>query len=411
MQSTVTNPHLEGYNIIVLFWKKYWNPSKGTFTCPPPKCSGTYGDENKFNVWSVAVAAQAIIDGARIYPEELGPLIDPVINALLRYRSSRFYGYCAVEDFNGNDDIYYDDDAQVASALITAYEITSNKRYLNEARSLVRYLMGGWNNDNNAKIKGGILWHRNKPYISAISNSEVAYSLLQIARHIPNERAYYVNFAIRIIDWLIENLRDPEDDIIIDGVDKNSGDKNGMKWTYNTGVTLSCCCLLYQFTNDEKWLKLSNDFAAASTNREKSLFCRDYNEFGRRYWRDPSYFVQLLIEGLSNYMLMIGDKIPESTSNAIKLEFKRHLGFFRKYNYDHKDGLYYQMFEAHRISKEIWEVYREQFGDSKQFDPNPEERAQEGNQNINEKPLVKTLIGSASAARIWFQAGRVVPQL
>ena len=43
----------------------------------PVKCNGCY-NENKFVVWAVAVAAQAIVDGARIYPE-LKPLVGPAI--------------------------------------------------------------------------------------------------------------------------------------------------------------------------------------------------------------------------------------------------------------------------------------------------------------------------------------------
>lgn len=411
MVDPVTNTNLEGYNVVRNFWQRFWNDGKHTFISPKPKCSGTYGDENRFNVWSVAVAVQAIVDGARIYPEELGPLIEPAIRAMYRYKSDKLYGYCAVENFNGNNDIYYDDDAQVASALVTAYEATQNREYLDQGRELVRYLIGGWNEDNKSVNLGGVLWHRDKPYIAAISTSETALAALRLARFVPKERDYFVSFGAKAIDWLLEHLVDKEDGLVLDGIDKYSNDPNRMKWTYNTGTALSAVSLLYEYTNDEKWLKLANDFAAASTNRHKSLFCRDYNEFDRRYWRDPSYFVQLLFEGLSDYLLVVGDQAPESTSSAIKGEFRRHLDFFRKYLYDPKDGLYFQMFEAYKIDEGRYELYREQFGDSKGCEPNPEERAQEGGGDTKDKPLVKTLIGSGAAARIWFQAARVLPQL
>lgn len=407
----VSNPNLEGYNVVATFWQRFWNSNKDTFTTPRPKCSGVYGDEGKFNVWSVAVATQAVVDGARIYPQELGPLIDPCIKALYKYRSPQFYGYCAVENFQGNNDIYYDDDAQVAFAIIAAYEVTGNKEYLDSGRELVRYLMGGWNNDSKAKVKGGILWHRDKPYISAISTSEVALAALRIAKFIPNEEKIYVDFAAKTTDWLFDVLLDKGDYLILDGIDKNSDGANGMKWTYNTGTALSAASLLYEYTKDKKWLKHANELAAAATNRNKSLFCRDYNEMDRRYWRDPSYFIQLLFEGFADYLLVVGNEAPESTANAIKRELKRHLEFFRKYHYDPNDGLYFQMFEAHRISKEIWELYCEQFGSTKGFDPNNEERAQEGDGGPGDKPLVKTLIGSGAAARIWFQAARVIPDI
>jgi rhamnogalacturonyl hydrolase YesR len=359
----------------------------------------------------MAIAAQAIIDGARLYPQELGPLVKPVVEALYRYKSPQLKGYCAVENFSGNSDIYYDDDAQVASVLITAYEVTGEKSFLDSGRELVRYLMGGWNNDKQAKNPGGVLWHRDKPYISAISTSETALAALRLAKFIPNERNQLVEFGVKAIEWLLDVLLDKEDHLVLDGIDKNADSPNGMKWTYNTGTTLSACCLIYEFTKNSKWQAIADDFAAAATNRHKSLFCRDYNEFDRRYWRDPSYFIQLLIEGLADYLMVFNETAPGSTKSAIKGEIARHLEFFRKYLYDPNDGLYFQMFEAHRISPEIWQVYCKQFGDTKKFDPNPEERGQEDNRDLKDKPLVKTLIGSGSAARIWFQSARVVPQL
>lgn len=407
----VTDPHLEGYNVVRAMWLKYWNPEKKCFISPNPRCSGTWGDEGKFNVWSVAVAAQAIVDGARIYPKELGPLIEPVIQSMYKYRSGELKGYCAVENFNGNKDIYYDDDAQVASVLITAYEVTGNKQYLDAGRELVRYLMGGWNNDSGANFKGGVLWHRDKSYVSAISTSECAVAALRLAKFIPNEQKHYVKFAAACFDWLFDKLLDKSDYLVQDGIDKFSDKPNGMKWSYNSGVALTGVCLLYQLTGEQKWLEHALKLAAAVTDRNRSIFCRDYGEQDRRYWRDPSYFIQLLYEGLADFLLMVErDKIPDSTVNAINLEFKRHFEFFRKYLYDPQDGLYFQMFEAFKISKDIHKRYCEQFGDSKRFEPNSEERAvMDG--DINDKPVVKTLIGSGAAARIWFQGARVVPTL
>lgn len=406
--SIMTNTALEGYQVVRLMWERFWNEHKATFTSPNPKCSGTYGDENKFNVWSMAIAAQAIIDGARVYPRELSPLIEPVMRAIYRYKSVKLKGYCAVEDFEGNSDIYYDDDAQVASALISAYEATGDKSYLDNARELVRYLIGGWNDDKGCTHQGGVLWHRDKPYISAISTSESALAALRLAKFIPNERSQLVQFGAQCVDWLVATLLDKEDHLVLDGVDKNSDSPNGMKWTYNTGTTLSCCAMLYEFTQEHRWKELAEQFAGAAVDRERSLFCRDYNERELRYWRDPSYFIQLLIEGLADYLLVFGPDAPHA--DAIRSEIARHLAFFREYLYDPHDGLYFQMFEAHRISEDICNRYSQRFGDSKKFDPNGEERG-EANGDVRDKPLVKTLIGSGSAARIWFQSARVVPQL
>ncbi len=95
----------EGYNVVCALWLKFWQPNIGTFISPV-KCSGVY-DNGRFNLWSMSIAAQAIVDGARVYPTEFKYMIPGVMEALERYRSPQFKGYCAAENFNGNKDIYY----------------------------------------------------------------------------------------------------------------------------------------------------------------------------------------------------------------------------------------------------------------------------------------------------------------
>ncbi|KAH3687717.1 hypothetical protein WICPIJ_001301 [Wickerhamomyces pijperi] len=406
----VSNPALEGYRVLQQLWLIFFNPRYNNFIGPEPKCSGTYGDENRFNVWSAAVAGQAVMDGARIYPQEMGPLVDPTVKALYQYKNHGLKGYSVSNNRDG--DIYYDDDAQVQFAFINAYEVTQNKEYLDASRELTLYLLGGWNNDPSAKTKGGILWHRDKPYLSAISNTETALACLRTAKFIPNEKDFFVGSAAKIMDWVLENLLDKEDNLIVDGVgkDQDISQRNGMKWTYNTGTALNAAALLYEHTGDEKWAKVAHDLAAAAVDRNRSIFCRDYGEMERRYYRDPSYFIQLLFEGFADYLLVFGDKAPPQIAEAIKLETARHLLFFRKYLFDPTDGLYFQMFEAYKISPDHHKLYCEEFGDSKGFEANNEERAASGDGPLEQKPLVKTLIGTASAARIWFQAARILPQ-
>ncbi|ODV58111.1 glycoside hydrolase family 76 protein [Ascoidea rubescens DSM 1968] len=393
----VTNPSLEGYRMLVKMWTEFWNPTKKTFTSRW-SCHGVYGDEKKFNVWSVAVALEAITDGARLYPKEITPMIDLVINALLKYKSPEHHGYCAVENFSGNKDIYYDDDAQVAIGLINAYEVTggTKRNYLDLARDLLRFLIGGYNYNNN-KAKGGVYWHVSHDYVNACTTAEVAIACLKFAKFVPNERNYYVQFAAQCIEWQINTLMDPKDFLIKDGKSENSDNINGAKWSYNTGTTLSAACYLYHYTKSPKWLKIANNLVSAATSHHSEIFDRDY-PMEKRYWRDMSYFVQLLFEGLADYMLFIGPEASQEVKDSIEYEFKRHLAYFRKFNYDKNDGFYYQCFECHQTSEDAYKIYKAEWNGHKNYNQNKEDHA-------------KNLIGAASAARIWFQGARVVPEL
>lgn len=396
---TLHNPNLEGYNVVRNMWIKFYNKSQKQFVAPE-KCAGCYNND-KFVIWAVSVAAQAVVDGARIY-KELVPLVDPAIMTFQKYKNDSLKGYSAAENSGSDRDIYYDDDAQVCSAMLTAYEVTGNKKYLDQGRELTRFLMGGWN-DEDCKNKGGVKWHVDKNYLNACTTAEVAKCCLQIAKFIPNESKTYIDFAAKCIDWQIKVLQDPKDKLIMDGIHTESDGPDNAKWSYNLGTTLSGAAHLYHYTKDDHWKKIADELAKAGIDRNVTIYDRDYG-MDKRYWRDASYFVQLLIEGLADYLLYV-DNPPDDLPEKIEQEIQRHLVMFYEYMRDPNDGLYLQSFEPHITYKEIYDTkYKEQFGGKKGWGLKGEDKDKKGNPQ-------KCLMGCGSAARVFFQGARVVPKI
>lgn len=392
---TLTNPNLEGYYVARGMWLYFYNPQKHQFVAPK-KCAGCYNND-KFVVWAVSVAAQAIVDGARIYPE-LVPLISPAIETFSHYKNKHVKGFSAGEN-NGNDmDIYYDDDAQVASAMITAYEVTGDKAFLDMGRELVRFLMGGWD-----KGIGGMKWHVSKTFVNACTTAEVAKACLQISKFIPDEAKVYIDFAAKCIDWQIKTLQD-SDKCIMDGIQPDGMKIERGKLSYNTGTTLSAAAHLYQITKDLKWKEIADGLAEACINTNSPFYDRDYpNEL--RYWRDPLFWTQLLIEGLADYLLYLGPDVPEGMPKRIQEETARNVQMFYRYSKDPQDGLYIQSFEPHCTFKENYDQYKEEFGGKKKQGLRKDDR--EGDSQTPQK----CLMGLGSAARVFFQAARICPEL
>ncbi|QBM86986.1 Glycosyl hydrolase family 76 [Metschnikowia aff. pulcherrima] len=390
---TLSNPGLEAYNITRGMWLEYYNSSKQTFVAKK-KCSGCYNDD-RFVVWAVSVAVQAVIDGARIYPE-LKPLIAPAVDTFKKYKNNHTKGYSAAENGGNDNDVYYDDDAQVASAIITAYEVTGDKKFLDSARELVRFLMGGW--DTNI---GGVKWHVSKTYVNSCTTAEVAKACLQISKFLPEEANVYVDFAAKCIDWQIKTLQDPGDKCIKDGIQPEGRKIDEVKITYNTGTTLSAAAHLYKITKDGKWKSIADDLAKAAINRNSPFYDRDYGD-EQRYWRDPSYWTLLLIEGLADYLLYVDSDVPQDLPPKIALEIERHLKMFYKYSKDPEDGMYIQSFEPNRTFKELYErEYKQEFGGKK--GPGLRDDDKDG-----DRPQ-KCLMGLGSAARVFYQGARVCP--
>ncbi|OBA20014.1 Six-hairpin glycosidase [Metschnikowia bicuspidata var. bicuspidata NRRL YB-4993] len=392
---TLTNPNLEAYSVTRGMWLEYYNSHRGSFYAKK-KCSGCYND-NLFVIWAVSVAVQAVVDGARIFPE-LKPLIAPAVDTFRRYKNNQTKGYSAAENSGSDNDVYYDDDAQVASAIITAYEVTGDRKYLDSGRELVRFLMGGWD-----KKIGGVKWHVSKTYVNACTTAEVAKACLQLSKFIPEEASVYVEFATKCVEWQIEVLQDHGDKCIMDGIQPEGRKIDKVKLTYNTGTTLSAASHLYSITKSNKWKDIADNLAKAAINRNSPFYDRDYGH-DKRYWRDPSYWTQLLIEGLADYLLYVGSDVPEDLLQKITLEVERHLKMFYKYLKDLKDGLYIQSFEPHRTFKEIYERdYKRQFGGKKGH-------GMRGDDKDGDKPQ-KCLMGLGSAARVFYQGARICPLL
>ncbi|OWB70248.1 hypothetical protein B5S30_g5735 [[Candida] boidinii] len=58
----------------------------------------------------------------------------------------------------------------------------------------------------------------------------------------------------------------------------------------------------------------------------------------------------------------------------------------------------------------MYDKYKHQFGGNKKFDPWEKDK-QHVNGDISNRPMAKCLIGSASAARIFLQGGRLFPTM
>ncbi|ODV84703.1 glycoside hydrolase family 76 protein [[Candida] arabinofermentans NRRL YB-2248] len=407
--------NLEGYNIVKTMYNTYWNQEKNAFTTSK-FCNGSL--DGKFNCWSMGVALHAVGDASIAYPQLAGPIVKPAVHAALKYRNKSNGGYSAFyhgdNENSGDGDVYYDDDAHLLRGLIACYEGTKDPEILQIAKDLMRFMMTGLVEHQYWKGVKGEKWHISKSYIASISNCAAATCALKLWKYEngQNERNQLYNFAKACLSFLWDKMRDPEDGLIRDGVGMDSEKIDPTKWSYNTGGTLTAICLIYQIDNDPQWINKAKSLAEAATHRGKTMFDRDYSDWSKRMWNGPSYFVQLLMEGIVEYLIVFGKVAPESTRKCCENEIQRHLSYFRKYCFDPNDGLYYISFDIYKLSDEVYKRYKEEFHGHKGFSPSNEERLGGcDNMPLEKRPMCKSLIGAGSAARLFFQGGRIFPKM
>lgn len=414
----------EGHDTLLkthsLFWdenaRKYLNKNGS---------EGSYDQSGVYAVWPLSVMAQALVDGARAFPSEIMPLLRPTFQTFERYYNPKYKAYAASEYFDGNDDIYYDDNAQVASAFVTAYELTYDEYYYSKARENVEFLMTGWQN----RPPHGIKWHL-KHGPNTCSTAESGLAALRLARceRDENFRNQLVGFGLRCVHWIFDTLQDPNDGLIFDGFKQGETNEDGspkiddMKWTYNQGTPLSLAALCYSFSRDQSLLAKAQSLAMAVTDRGSLIFDRRADDHGRRYYKDGIFFYQLLAEGFADYHAILGRcGVSRESLDRTYDEAVREARYVIEYMKDTDSGgdgqgdgtgLYFQTFELFRIDEKRLEMYKDLTRKGRDLEPDEKERCvHEKDKPVEQRSLTHSMMANASAARVFFQTARLQREL
>lgn len=397
-------------------WSLLWNDEKGKFL-NSNNSEGAYSPEGQYTVWPLAVIAQAFVDSAKVYPPDSKKMV-AVLKQIEVYYNDKWDACCASESFDGNDDVYYDDNAQVASAFITGYEATHDRHLLHTGKKIVDFLVGGWQDGSGGQASGagdgGVRWHTQKPGCNTCTTAECALAALRLAKHEHMHKGRYVDFATKCCKWILENLQDPNDLLICDGLEEvkdqpGKYERNGAKWTYNQGTTLSLCSMLYDITKDDYFKKSAEGIAQGVTNRESEIFDRRPADHESRYYHDSVYFYQLLAEGFADFVEYLGKHSPPELVDRVKAEALHHMQYTYNYLKDPNDGLYYQTLELWKIDERSYENYKRLTGADHPYEPSGGEREHNDDIPVEQRKMAKSLIASGGAARIFFQTARLYP--
>lgn len=401
----------EGYRLVCASWKKYWHGPSRTFLIHD-NSQGAYDNSGHITLWPIAVNVQALVDAYRIFPKEAGPMMEMALSSFSHYYNPQYRAYNASFSFPGNKDIYYDDNAQVASCFLSAYEVTQDKQWLDKAVEVCEFLMTGLYPES-SKYGGGVRWHVSKEGANSISTSESGVAVMRLAKFVANNERY-VEFGKKCAEFIFTRVQ-CSDKLIGDGLedDGHNGFKpNNTKWTYNQGVPLSLCCALYLATNDKKYFEWANELANVVTDHNTAIFDRDTQNMDARYYRDQTYFYHLLAEGLADFMLHFSTLASTQLKEQITHEMRRTIQYIGEYMKYPDDGLYFQTFELFRLDPVHYDMFRKLTGENKQYQPAAAEREKaDDNVPIDERKMSTCFMGTGSAARIFFQTARVVPSV
>lgn len=216
--------------------------------------------------WSQVLAAglELIELGAGLgSPLDVGELLDP---GLAAYRDDRLrppgYASYVLRPLGGGGDAFYDDNAWIGLALVTAHRLLGDDGLRLRAEEVLAFVLSGWDHDDRHPAPGGVFWTR-APWSddrNTVSNAPTAQ--LALGLHELTDHPALLAWAQTLLAWTRTHLRDPDDGLYWDHIDLR-GTIERTKWSYNQGSVLGGELLLARALADA-------DAGQAAVHREEA---------------------------------------------------------------------------------------------------------------------------------------------
>jgi predicted alpha-1,6-mannanase (GH76 family) len=219
-------------------------------------------NEKCFNTYSTGVL------NFQYWPQAHG--LDVIIDAYLRTKDASYKNYMdqwfeGVKIKNGgtfkND--YYDDMEWNALAILRAYKATKDVKYKEAALQIWEYIKEGWNGN----AGGGITWKKGMEYSkNACSNGPACILAARLYQEFGDESNK--EWALKIYNWEKTTLFNPNNGIVYDNINSETGKIQQWIFTYNQGTFIGSAVELYKILNEKSYL---NDAVLAANYTISSL--------------------------------------------------------------------------------------------------------------------------------------------
>jgi predicted alpha-1,6-mannanase (GH76 family) len=216
----------------------FWSQSAAYLEAESPTNGSVTG------YWTFAQAFDAILDGIeRSNGTELAGWADGMYDAQNAIGFSRNY---------------YDDENWMTLALLRAYDLEPDARFLAEAETLYADIMAAWDSSCCGAHPGGIWWDRPHTQKATAANAGPVITGVRLAAQTGD--ASYLAFAQKVYAYWHANMVDPTTYAVTDHIDSD-GTLVHYKFTYNEGLMIGAAVALYGATHSAQYLTDAENIA------------------------------------------------------------------------------------------------------------------------------------------------------
>ncbi|HET6186389.1 MAG TPA: glycoside hydrolase family 76 protein, partial [Trebonia sp.] len=187
----------------------------------------------------------------------------------MKYTGDRSYAHVVGRTFQKAQlehqdfvNMFYDDSTWWALGWVAAYDLTGEGRYLDAARSIFAYNLGGWD----GTCGGGVWWNTRRDYKNAITNELFLTLAAVLHQRTPGDQEYR-GWALRSWEWLYGSGMIGSSGLVNDGITATCANNGGTTWTYHQGVILGGLAALHEITGDPAYLRQGEVIADATLSR------------------------------------------------------------------------------------------------------------------------------------------------
>jgi predicted alpha-1,6-mannanase (GH76 family) len=247
LAQTVATFHDRADQGLQSFLLKFWSGSSQYLRNKYPS------DGTLTGYWTYAHGWEALMDGVeRTGGQQYAGLIE-----------SFYEG----QDQRGWYSAYYDDECWMILALLRAFDLNGDTKYLNEAAALYGDVMSGWDTTCCGASKGGLWWDKAHTQKATAANAGAALAGARL--YLRTGDTNLLAFAQQVYSYWYANMVNSSTYQVCDHVIPD-GTKVWWRFTYNEGLMIGASVALYDATGTAAYLTRAHNIAGYMINNEVS---------------------------------------------------------------------------------------------------------------------------------------------